>query len=138
MPTICCLNDPMHGRFNTRGHAAVMSAAMSESMSVVMSVVDSVELLNLLPQLSPSSVQPPRGRQHPQQLATVLHADDTPVGEHHYAAVRARADQAPETLLEPQRRVRQHVFGERVATRALDRLTVGRGQRLRRHLEGQL
>src|SRR5437667_11083616 len=64
-----------------------------------LSMIRLIKPLNLVAQFAPPARQPPSRRQHPQQLTTVRHTNDTRIRDDHDAGVGRRPDQASEALL---------------------------------------
>src|SRR5580704_18222853 len=74
-----------------------------------------VECRDLGAQQKPAADRATRWRQAIEESATVRSRDDAWVGNHDDAAISCRANQPAEPLIEAERRVRQHVLGERLA-----------------------
>src|SRR5687767_14835616 len=77
-----------------------------------------------------------RGQQGGEQGRSVLPRHDPPVAQHDDAAVRRRADEPPDALPQPERRLRQLVLAEGVLVplrASLDERVVGHLEREARH-----
>jgi hypothetical protein len=78
----------------------------------------------------PGEQQPSRRRQSAQEIGAVALGDHARIGDDDRASVSGRTDESAEPLLQPQRSVRNHVFGERVTAALDDRFTVRGGNGL--------
>ena len=73
-----------------------------------------------------------------QQPTSVRFRHDSWVGDDDDATIGSAANESAESLLQSQRRVRQHVIDERIAAVRSDRFAVSGGHGLGRHAEGKL
>src|SRR5256885_11132893 len=97
-----------------------------------------IEVANVFDDLVPRSNFASCSGQSIQQPAPVSFRHDARIGDHDHATVGAAANEAAETLLETQRRMRQHVFDERVAATRDDRFAVCGSHRFCRNAKWQL
>src|SRR5207249_3898575 len=83
------------------------------------------------------SARPAARRQRVQENPAVLFLQNTPVEDHDRSAIGPRPDETAETLFEPDHRLRDAVFEERISTAPLNRLHTSLHYRFLRHAEGE-
>src|SRR5687767_4328100 len=123
----CTIRDPV---------AVVESGIIPRSSDETL-VGHCVEVAQLPGDFGPGQHQAPRGGQCAHELGAIALRDHAIVGNYNCTAIRRRADQSSETLLQPKRRMWDHVFGERVTTPLENRLAIRGCDRLARNAKRQ-